>query len=223
LLIEVDNAIKNYSVGDHTVTALQRASLKVDEGESIALVGPSGSGKTTLLSIIGCLEPMTSGAYRLAGRDVPTMSADRMAELRCRHFGFVFQHFNLLPRYSALDNVILPMIYAGVDVRKRRRRAEALLGVVGLADMGLRLPRQLSGGEQQRVAVARALANNPAILLADEPTGALDDRTSAEILDLLNKINDAGTTLIVVTHDPEVAVRMKRTVRMRGGQTIVPH
>jgi putative ABC transport system ATP-binding protein len=203
-----------------TVHALRGISLELDAGDSVAIVGPSGSGKSTLMNVLGLLDQPTVGSYSLAGQDVLRLGPDQRGEVRNRQIGFVFQSFNLLARSTAFENVELPLIYAGVSRRERRRRAEAALGSVGLRDRRDHWPSQLSGGEQQRVAIARALVNDPLLILADEPTGALDSRTSLEILAHLQALNKAGRTIVLVTHDPTVARHARRVVIMSDGRTV---
>lgn len=217
-LVALEGITKTYKLGETTVRAINGISLAVEAGESVAIMGPSGSGKSTLLGILGCLDTPTSGSYRLSGDDVTRMSAARLAECRCRRIGFVFQNFNLLPRLSALENVELPLAYAQVLPRERRQTALAMLKHVGLSDRVDHLPSQLSGGQQQRVAIARALVNDPDLILADEPTGALDSSTGEEILRLLEGVKADGRTVIVVTHDRKVAARMARMVHLVDGK-----
>jgi putative ABC transport system ATP-binding protein len=219
-LIEVRDLRRTYTMGDEVVTALAGVSLDIAEGEFVAVMGPSGSGKSTFMNLIGCLDKSNSGAYRLAGEEVSSLSADALAGVRSRRIGFVFQQFNLLERTDAVGNVALPMIYASSDRKERRRKAETALARVGLADRMGHTPLQLSGGQQQRVAIARALVNNPKILLADEPTGALDSRTSLDIMALFQQLNREGMTVLVVTHEQDVADFAKRVVRFRDGKVI---
>ena len=219
-MIEVRDLRKIYVMGDEELAALAGVSLTIERGEYVAIIGPSGSGKSTLMNILGGLDRATSGEYRFEGEDVAHFSDDQLAEFRNRRIGFVFQSFQLLPRLTALQNVELPMIYAGVGVAERRARAAELLERVGLgARMGHR-PTQLSGGQQQRVAVARSLANRPDLLLADEPTGALDSRTSEDVLALFGQLNAEGLTLAIVTHDPEVAQAARRRITFRDGLVV---
>jgi putative ABC transport system ATP-binding protein len=219
-LIETRDLTRIYELDAARVVALDRVSLEVDEGEFCAVMGPSGSGKSTLMNLIGCLDRPSAGTYRLAGTAVETLDADGLAGLRNREIGFVFQQFNLLPRMDALGNVELPMVYAGLDRRTRRERALEALARVGLSDRSHHRPMQLSGGQQQRVAIARALVNRPSLLLADEPTGALDSRTAAEILALFQALNREGVTLVLVTHDAEVGLHARRVVRFKDGRVL---
>jgi putative ABC transport system ATP-binding protein len=216
-LIETHDLSRIYELDGGRVTALDRVSLDVEQGDFVAVMGPSGSGKSTFMNLIGCLDRPTGGSYRLAGTRVETLNADGLAALRNREIGFVFQQFNLLPRTNALGNVELPMIYAGIDRRARRERALAALARVGLAERAHHRPNQLSGGQQQRVAIARALVNAPSLLLADEPTGALDSRTALEILALFQELNTEGVTVVLVTHDADVARHARRVVRFKDG------
>ena len=219
-LIETAGLARHYTLGDQVVTALAGVSVDVSEGEFVAVMGPSGSGKSTFMNLVGCLDRPTSGRYVLDGEEVSAMSADALADVRNRKIGFVFQQFNLLDRQDALANVALPMVYAGVSRRERKKRAEESLAKVGLAGRVHHLPTQLSGGQQQRVAIARALVNNPKVLLADEPTGALDSRTSLEIMALFQDLNRQGMTVLVVTHEPDVATFAGRVVRFRDGKVL---
>ena len=220
-MITIENVTKIYQMGETEVRALDGVGLNIEKGEMTAIMGPSGSGKSTLLAILGCLDVPTSGAYSLDGVNVENMTDDQLAGVRSQKIGFVFQQFNLLARTTALDNVTLPLIYSGVTGRERRKRAEEALDKVGLADRMHHRPNELSGGQQQRVAIARALANNPAILLADEPTGALDSKTGTEIIKLFQDLHrDFGQTVIYVTHDPFIARHTNRVVRMADGQVV---
>jgi putative ABC transport system ATP-binding protein len=216
-LIETRDLSRVYDLDGGRVVALDRVWLDVEKGDFVAVMGPSGSGKSTFMNLVGCLDRPTTGTYRLAGKSVETLNADGLAALRNREIGFVFQQFNLLPRTDALGNVELPMIYAGLDRRTRRERAFAALARVGLSDRAHHRPNQLSGGQQQRVAIARALVNAPSLLLADEPTGALDSRTALEILALFQELNAEGVTLVLVTHDADVARHARRVVRFKDG------
>jgi putative ABC transport system ATP-binding protein len=217
-MIDIAGVTKIYQMGETEVRALDGVDLFIAKGEMTAIMGPSGSGKSTLLAILGCLDVPTSGTYSLDGVNVENMSDDQLARVRSEKIGFVFQQFNLLARTSALENVMLPLVYAGVSGRERRKRAEAALEKVGLSDRMHHRPNELSGGQQQRVAIARALANQPAILLADEPTGALDSKTGTEIIGLFQQLHrDLGQTVIYVTHDPFIARHTRRVVRMADG------
>jgi putative ABC transport system ATP-binding protein len=219
-LIRAIGLRKEHRMAQTTVHALRGISLELDPGDFVAVVGPSGSGKSTLLNLLGLLDRPTAGSYFLAGQDVLALDPDRRAAVRNRRIGFVFQTFNLLARSTALENVELPLIYAGVRRRERKRRSEAALASVGLADRRHHWPSQLSGGEQQRVAIARALVNDPLLILADEPTGALDSRTSLEILAHLQALNEAGRTIVLVTHDPAVARHSEWIIMMRDGRAV---
>src|SRR5690606_28013426 len=207
----------SYRMGSETMHALNGIDLRVNRGDFVAIVGPSGPGKSTLMNVMGCLDTPTSGKYLLDGADVTRLSDNRLAEIRNRKIGFIFQNFQLLPRLTALQNVELPLIYRGVPARERREKAVETLRRVGLGERLHHLPGQLSGGQQQRVAIARALVGDPPLLLADEPTGALDTKTSRDLLDLLQRLNEEGRTIVLITHDPEVAARAKRIVRITDG------
>jgi putative ABC transport system ATP-binding protein len=219
-MIELSNITKTYRMGDVDFTVLFSVSLSVQNGELIAIMGPSGSGKSTIMNIIGCLDRPTSGSYRFEEREISALTDDELASIRNVKIGFVFQTFNLLPRFSALKNVEVPLIYSGVPARQRRERAVPQLEKVGLADRMQHRPTELSGGQQQRVAIARALVNNPTLLLADEPTGNLDSSSGGEILNILTALNEQGTTIIIVTHDPNVAARCRRIVTVKDGRII---
>jgi putative ABC transport system ATP-binding protein len=216
-VIQIEGIHKIYQLGSVEVEALRGVSFHIDAGEFVAIQGPSGSGKSTLLHLLGCLDRPTSGTYMLEGTDAGALDDDGLAFLRNKRVGFVFQTFNLLPRLTALKNVEVPLIYSGVAGDERRARAHAVLGAVGLLPRSGHRPRELSGGEQQRVAIARALVNRPAILLADEPTGNLDSRAAEEIMALFEELNRSGTTLLVVTHNPSVAERARRILRLQDG------
>jgi putative ABC transport system ATP-binding protein len=216
-MISLKDITKTYHLGTIDVPVLKRINLSIEEGEYVAIMGASGSGKSTLMNIIGCLDRPSSGQYFLAGQDLTKLDDDELADIRNQYIGFVFQQFNLLPKLTSLSNVMLPMIYADVDKSQRIEQATAALVQVGLSDRLQNSPNQLSGGQQQRVAIARALVNHPALVLADEPTGALDSTTSKEIMNLLTELNQQGTTIVVVTHDASVAARTKRTIRMVDG------
>jgi putative ABC transport system ATP-binding protein len=218
-VVRARDLVKEFSTGDSTFRALDGVSLEIRRGEMVAIMGPSGSGKSTLMTIIGLLDPPTSGGYWLDGQDVSALSRLEQAHVRNSKIGFVFQNFNLLPRLSALRNVELPMVYGRVDARERAERACAALTAVGLESKLHNRPNELSGGQKQRVAIARALAGNPSMILADEPTGALDTRTSAEIMELFRRLNhEQGMTIVVVTHDPEIGRQMKRVIALRDGR-----
>jgi putative ABC transport system ATP-binding protein len=220
MLIEADKLVKLYRMGEETVHALDGVSFSIPRGEYCAIVGPSGSGKSTLMNILGGLDTPTEGIIVIDGADIGTLNDEELARFRNRTIGFVFQSFNLLPRLTALENVELPMIYAGVAPRQRREEAAALLQRVGLGERMTHKPTQLSGGQQQRVAIARALAGKPALLLADEPTGALDTHTGQEILTLFSELNREGVTVVLVTHDHDVAAATRRTIEMRDGRIV---
>ena len=219
-LIEFRQVYKIYPMGDQAVHALDGVSLAIDRGEFVAIVGQSGSGKSTAMNIIGCLDVPTSGSYCLDGVDVSTMDDDQQAEIRNRMLGFIFQQYNLIPKLNVLENVELPLLYAGVSAEERHHRALHALERVGLADKTKNLPSQLSGGQQQRVAIARALAGDPSVILADEPTGALDSRTGREVLSFLQKLNAEGNTVVLITHDNSIAVRANRIIRLQDGRII---
>ena len=216
--IRLEDVSRLYFVGDTVVRALDGITLSIEEGSFTAIVGPSGSGKSTLMSLIGCLDLPTSGRIFIAGEDTSGMDEDELALLRNRHIGFVFQHFSLLPRMSALDNAALPLLYAGIPLRERRKRAAGMLERVGLGDRMDHRPSELSGGQKQRVAIARALINDPAIILADEPTGALDSATGHEVMDIFHGLNREGHTIVFVTHDNALASECSRIVRLSDGR-----
>ena len=218
-VMHLDKIHKTYHMGDVDVHALRGASLSVSRGEFIAIMGPSGSGKSTMMNIIGCLDRPSKGHYFLEGQDVSTLDKNQLADIRNKRVGFVFQSFNLVARTSAVENVELPLIYAGVGAAERLRRSREALAIVGLADRGRNMPNQLSGGQQQRVAIARSLVNNPSIVLADEPTGALDTRTSVEVMDIFQRLNrERNLTIILVTHEADIARFASRIVEFRDGR-----
>ena len=217
MILELDHIFKDYIQGKMTIPVLKDVTLHVEEGEYVAVMGPSGSGKTTLMNLIGCLDTPTSGSIRLAGEDLLHRNDREMSRIRNRSIGFVFQSFNLLPRQSALDNVALPLLYAGVPRKERRERAAAALTRVGLEERMHFRPTQLSGGQKQRVAIARAIVTGPALLLADEPTGALDTASGLQVMELFQRLNEEGMTVIMITHDPEIAAHDGRTVLIRDG------
>ncbi|WP_317168293.1 ABC transporter ATP-binding protein [Flavobacterium silvaticum] len=216
-LIKITNIKRDFVLGSEIVNVLKGIDLTIDKGEYVALMGPSGSGKSTLMNLLGCLDTPTSGSYILNGKDVSKMHDDELAEIRNKEIGFVFQTFNLLPRTTALDNVALPMIYAGYSKSERNARATEVLDQVKLSDRMDHQPNQLSGGQRQRVAIARALVNKPSIILADEPTGNLDSKTSVEIMNLFAEIHNNGNTVILVTHEEDIAAYAKRVIRLRDG------
>ena len=217
-LIELKNIYKIYHMGDEEVRASDGVSLSIDRGEFVAIVGKSGSGKSTLMNIIGALDVPTEGEYILGGEDVSEMSDDQLAQIRNKMIGFIFQQYNLLPKLNLLENVELPLLYAGVSVQERKERALKSLAKVGLEEKWKNLPNQLSGGQQQRVSIARALAGDPSLFLADEPTGALDSRTSREVLNFLRQLNEEGNTIVMITHDNSIALEAKRVVRIKDGK-----
>ena len=217
-LIELKNIYKIYHMGDEEVRASDGVSLSIDRGEFVAIVGKSGSGKSTLMNIIGALDVPTEGEYILGGEDVSEMSDDQLAQIRNKMIGFIFQQYNLLPKLNLLENVELPLLYAGVPVQERKERALKSLAKVGLEEKWKNLPNQLSGGQQQRVSIARALAGDPSLILADEPTGALDSRTSREVLNFLRQLNKEGNTIVMITHDNSIALEAKRVVRIKDGK-----
>jgi putative ABC transport system ATP-binding protein len=220
VLIEIRNLVKVYQMGDTAVRALDGVDLDIERGEYVAIMGPSGSGKSTLMNLIGCLDTPTSGTYTLNGQNVGELGDDELARIRNKEVGFVFQTFNLLARTSALENVEVPLVYAGVPRQERHRKAREMLAAVGLAERMHHQPNELSGGQRQRVAVARALINGPSILLADEPTGNLDSKTGAEIMELFDTLNRSGNTIVLVTHEEDIAAHARRVVRLRDGKIL---
>jgi putative ABC transport system ATP-binding protein len=219
-VIVVDDVTRTYHLGDVVVHALQGVSLRIETGDYVAIMGSSGSGKSTLMNILGCLDAPSTGRYRLDGVDVRAFDEDELSDLRNRKIGFVFQSFNLVPRTSALANVELPLAYAGLPRTQRRQRAERALGVVGMSDRMRHLPSELSGGQQQRVAVARALVTNPSLILADEPTGNLDSHSTADVLAVFDQLHAEGRTIVLITHEPDVAARARRVVRLADGRVV---
>ena len=217
-IITLENIVRNFPLGKEVVKVLRGITLDIKRGEYVALMGPSGSGKSTLMNLLGCLDTPTSGNYHLNGTDVSQLNDNELAEIRNREIGFVFQTFNLLPRSTALDNVALPMVYAGLPEKERTARAKKVLTDVGLADRMDHKPNELSGGQRQRVAVGRALVNNPSIILADEPTGNLDSTTSLEIMNLFDEIHSQGNTVILVTHEEDIAAHAHRIIRLKDGE-----
>ena len=219
-LIELKNVYKIYHMGDEDVHALDGVSLTIDRGEFVAVVGSSGSGKSTAMNIIGCLDVPTSGTYHLGGVDVSTMDDDQQAEIRNKMLGFIFQQYNLLPRLNLMENVEVPLIYANISRAERHKLAKDVLEKVGLGDKLKNLPNQLSGGQQQRVSIARALVRNPAVILADEPTGALDSHTGREVIGMLQQLHREGHTVVLITHDNSIAVQAERIIRLEDGQVV---
>lgn len=219
-LIEFDSVCKTYIMGDTVVRAADNVSFTIYEGEFVAIVGKSGSGKSTCMNIIGCLDVPTSGEYLLDGRNVGSMDKNELAEIRNEKLGFVFQQYNLLPKLNLLENVALPLMYAGMTKRERLERAQEMLELVGLGDKSKNRPNQLSGGQQQRVSIARALSNSPSVILADEPTGALDSRTGREVLAMLRRLHDDGNTVILITHDNSIAATAERIIRLEDGKKV---
>lgn len=219
-VVSIQNVSKTYTLGDTTFHALRDVSLSIHKGEFVAIIGPSGSGKSTLMHIIGLLDRASDGHVLLEGKDVSTLSQEQLARERNKHIGFVFQFFNLLPRTSALDNVILPLMYSKVPKEEWQTRARNLLNIVGLSERLHHTPSQLSGGQQQRVAIARALVNEPSVILADEPTGNLDSKSGQEIMDFLKNLNREGNTIVLVTHEPDIARQTKRIVEVKDGRIV---
>ena len=219
-LIKLENICKFYEMGNQTVKALDHISLDISRNDYLAFIGASGSGKSTMMNIIGCLDKPTQGEYSLNGKEVETLSENELAEIRNKEIGFIFQSFNLLPRASALQNVMLPLVYKGVPLKERKKQAEIALHKVNLSDRASHIPSQLSGGQRQRVAIARAIVTNPSILLADEPTGNLDSHTSKEIMKLFDSLHQEGQTIIMVTHEDDIARHCQRVVRLRDGKII---
>jgi len=217
-LIETQDLWKTYVMGSEEIHALRGVSISIDKGEYVAIMGPSGSGKSTLMNLIGCLDTPSQGSYTLNGKDVGSMNDDELARIRNEEIGFVFQTFNLLPRATALHNVELPLVYAGVSGKDRQERARGALAKVELTERASHKPNELSGGQRQRVAIARALVNNPSILLADEPTGNLDSKTGVEIMAVFSRLHEAGNTIILVTHEPDIAAHAHRAIHIRDGQ-----
>lgn len=217
-LVELKNIYKIYIDGDSEIYALDNVSLTINKGEFVSIVGQSGSGKSTCMNIIGCLDTPTSGTYHLQGTDVSTMRDDELAVIRNQMLGFIFQQYNLIPKLTLIENVELPLIYRGISPSKRHKMAIESLDRVGLADRASKYPKQLSGGQQQRVSIARALAGNPPVILADEPTGALDSKTGAEVLEFIKKLNREGNTIVLITHDNSIAAQTKRIIRLSDGK-----
>lgn len=216
-MIDIKNLTKTYNIGKMSIEILKGIDLTVNEGEYVSIMGPSGSGKSTFLNIIGCLDRLTTGTYTLDGKNIENLNDNELSEIRCKKVGFVFQSYNLLPKLNAIENVELPAKYLGMDRNKRKERAEELLRLVGLDDRMHHLPNELSGGQKQRVAIARSLINDPKIIFADEPTGNLDSKSTEEILEIFKKLNDKGVTILMVTHEEDVAKHTKRIVRLRDG------
>ncbi|MBZ9635382.1 ABC transporter ATP-binding protein [Clostridium sp. FP1] len=219
-MLEVKNLIKIYKTGDLEFTALKNISLKIEKGEFTSIMGASGSGKSTLMNILGCLDKMNSGKYILNGRDISILSGDELAYIRNKEIGFVFQSFNLIPRISLLDNVQLPMMYAGIPARERKEKALYALEKVGLSDRARHLPNQISGGQKQRAAIARAIVNSPAVIMADEPTGNLDSKSSEDIMKIFEDLNNEGATILMVTHETDIAEHTNRIIRFRDGEIV---
>ena len=221
-MIELSKVKKSYQIGGETIDVLREIDMKIEPGEYLSIMGPSGSGKSTIMNIIGCLDRPTSGIYRLDGEDISSYGERELAGVRNRLIGFVFQQFQLLPRLNAIKNVELPMIYGGVPRKERRERAERALEKVGLKDRMRHMPNELSGGQKQRVAIARAIVNEPKLILADEPTGALDTKTSRDIMEQFTELNEEGTTVVLVTHEPEIADYTSRIIMVRDGVIVSP-
>ena len=221
-MIEMQDIVKQYTLGGETIYALDHVSLRVEKGEYVTIIGPSGSGKSTLMNLIGCLDTADSGSYLLNGKPIRKYRERQLAEVRSKQIGFIFQGFNLLPKLSALENVELPMIYQGVRATERKKRAVAALERVGLGGRMKHRPNQLSGGQQQRCAIARAIAVNPSLILADEPTGNLDQKTGREILNIFDELHQAGNTIVLITHDPKVALCGQRMIRIEDGRLYEP-
>lgn len=219
-MLEIKNVVKRYVTGEIDFTALKGVSLKIEKGEFTSIMGPSGSGKSTMMNILGCLDRMDSGTYILNGKNVSNLTDKELAHIRNKEIGFVFQAFNLLPRMTILENVELPMVYAGVPKKERRERALLALDKVGLSDRIKHRPNEISGGQKQRVAIARAIVNTPAVIMADEPTGNLDTKSSVEIMKIFQDLNNEGATIIMVTHEPDIAKHTKRIVRFRDGEIV---
>jgi putative ABC transport system ATP-binding protein len=218
-IVRVQNLVKNYYLGAVTVNVLKGIDLEIEQGDFVALMGPSGSGKSTLMNILGCLDRPTSGDYFLSGRNVAHLNDDRLSDVRCRYLGFIFQSYNLLPQYTVVENIELPLMYQGIPLNERtHQRCIALADLVGLGDRQHHRPLELSGGQQQRVAIARALVNDPHVILGDEPTGNLDSSTSGEIMEMLASLNNAGKTIIMVTHEADIAEWARRVIRLRDGR-----
>lgn len=221
MVIEVKNVIKKYVTGDIDFTALKDINLSIGKGEFTSIMGPSGSGKSTFMNILGCLDRMDSGSYFLNEQDVSNLSDNELAYIRNKEIGFVFQAFNLLPRMNILENVELPMVYSGISSKERRERALSALDKVGLSDRVKHKPNEISGGQKQRVAIARAIVNNPAVIMADEPTGNLDTKSSVEIMKIFQRLNNEGATVVMVTHEPDIAQHTKRIVRFKDGEIVL--
>jgi putative ABC transport system ATP-binding protein len=219
-MIELQNIVKLYKMGQNTVTALDSVSLDISKGEFVSIIGPSGSGKSTLMNILGCLDAPTSGTYTLDGRDISLLNDNRLAEIRSAKIGFIFQGYNLLAKMNAFENVELPAMYLGLNANERRKRARQALEMVGLSDRMHHRPSELSGGQQQRVAIARSLVNHPSVIMADEPTGNLDSKSGADIMRILGELNEAGNTIVMITHDQTLAQRAKRVIRIFDGKIV---